>query len=56
MTEKEIEAYKAFMYDVKNLNNCEECPHGNDGFESGETGNPCGQFRCWVYAHCHREL
>ena len=46
MDQKELEAYKAFMYDPKNSHNCEECAM-NEGFSAWpETRLPCGQFHC----------
>lgn len=38
MDQKELEAYKTFMYDPKNSHNCEECAM-NEGFFR-MAGNP----------------
>lgn len=45
--------YINFMYNVKNIHNCKDCPenYGDDGWEAN--GNPCGQQNCWVYCHCN---
>lgn len=55
MDQKELEAYKAFMYDPKNSHNCEECAM-NEGFSAWpENRLPCGQFHCWVDVRCKGE-
>lgn len=43
--------YKEFMYNIDNMNKCTECPHGDDGY-SGPGISLCGQYHCWVLAHC----
>lgn len=45
------EEYIAFMTNPENANNCKECP-GNKGFGSWQDRKPCGQWHCWVVAHC----
>lgn len=50
MNEKELKDYKDFMYNECNCYNCDKCPE-NRGM-CHESGNPCGQFRCWVEVHC----
>ena len=51
MDQKELDAYKAFMYDPKNSHNCKECTM-NEGFSAWpESRLPCGQFHCWVDVH-----
>lgn len=46
MSDKEIQQYKAFVYNEANIHNCENCPHRND------TQDGCGQQHCWVEVHC----
>ena len=41
-----------FLYNKDNICNCEHCPY-NEGM-SHESGNPCGQYNCWVEIHCAR--
>lgn len=53
MTKEEIKAYLDFMYDEKNEYQCYNCP-ANDGFDNWQGRLPCGQYRCWVTAHCAR--
>lgn len=47
-----LEKEKKFLCNPKNIGNCAECPM-NEG-QSEWPGNrlPCGQFHCWVEAHC----
>lgn len=47
MTDKEVQQYKAFVYNEANIHNCENCPHRNDTRD-----NYCGQQHCWVEVHC----
>lgn len=55
MTKREVEEYKAFMYNAKNEHNCKECPM-NEGHNNAETNyKPCGQQICWVTCHCKEE-
>ena len=54
MTNKEIEAYKKFMYDEKNIGNCKNCPE-NTGCSNWESKKPCGQQNCWVSVHCKED-
>lgn len=51
----EMKAYRDFMYNPENNRNCENCPEDNG--ESAWPGNRlhCGQFTCWVDAHCKGE-
>lgn len=50
MTEKEVEAYKAFMYDKGNVHNCANCPENRMENRSNNQ-LPCGQYHCWVELH-----
>ena len=52
MTPEEKKKVIEFLYDEKNIQECENCPY-NDGFDSSASGNrfPCGQYRCWVEIH-----
>lgn len=45
-----VQAYKDFMYNPENSGCCSECPENIE--MRHESGNPCGQYRCWVDAHC----
>lgn len=54
MTEKEIKEAKAFLADPANVHNCTACPF-NDGFDDFQHRKPCGQWNCWVEAHCSHE-
>lgn len=49
------QAYRAFMYDPENSHNCAECPENEDFSDWPGTRLPCGQFRCWVDCHCEEE-
>ena len=40
--------YLDFMYNRKNITNCENCPE-NDGYDCN--GHKCGQQCCWVAIH-----
>lgn len=51
MTKEEVKAYMDFMYNRENEYNCEDCPH-NLGFDDFQSRKPCGQWNCWVTAHC----
>ena len=46
-----IREYKRFMYDEKNILNCDHCPE-NTGSDGWQCPLPCGQQNCWVEAHC----
>lgn len=47
-----MEAYKAFMYDPKNIMNCVDCPENILLSDKYRDGLPCGQQHCWVSCHC----
>lgn len=49
MTQKEVEAYKAFMYNMDNAHNCANCPENR--MENRSNQLPCGQYHCWVELH-----
>lgn len=51
MTKEEVKAYMDFMYNRENEWDCEACPH-NRGFDDFQSRKPCGQWNCWVTAHC----
>lgn len=46
-----IKKYMDFMYHRENHFLCDECPE-NRGFDNWQDRQPCGQWRCWVDAHC----
>ena len=50
-----VEEYKEFMHNEANIRKCEHCPENRDMSDWNDR-LPCGQFRCWVTAHCHPEL
>jgi hypothetical protein len=47
---KERDEYCNFMFNEKNIMNCNECPENSD-FDSWENKLPCEQQNCWVYCH-----
>lgn len=51
--EKWLELYKEFMCNSKNAGDCDHCPANNDMGGNGQC--PCGQYRCWVDAHCSND-
>lgn len=44
-------AYLRFMYRPQNSGQCESCPEAGR-LEVGRDQLPCGQYHCWVDAHC----
>jgi hypothetical protein len=58
LLEKDPEEYRRqyieFMYCKDNSHKCSRCPE-NSGYEVGRDQLPCGQYHCWVFAHCERE-
>ena len=51
MTAQEAKKYCDFMYNRKNIRNCEQC-HENQGESNWQNRLPCGQQNCWVELHC----
>lgn len=46
-----LEEYKQWMYHKEHEYECECCPEHS--FTYSNNGQlPCGQYRCWVTAHC----
>lgn len=59
LTDKELkerhDRYVAFMCKPENRFKCSECPHDKIPVAyRGVNQYPCGQYRCWVDAHCKR--
>lgn len=54
MTEKEIREAKAFLANPANAYNCIVCLF-NNAFDDFQHRKPCGQWKCWVEAHCSQE-
>jgi hypothetical protein len=50
-----IEEYKKFMFNPENSCNCSQCPE-NQGYDDWQDRHPCGQWNCWVDAHCREEV
>lgn len=48
---EENRRYVEFMYDRKNIRNCDGCPE-NIGCCGWQGNLPCGQQNCWVEVHC----
>ena len=51
MSQLTKEEYTEFMYNKKNIHNCERCPENNKDKDK----LPCGQYNCWVSIHCFGE-
>ena len=45
------EEYIEFMTNPENAHNCKECPE-NNGMSNWQDRKPCGQWHCWMVAHC----
>jgi len=49
MTDEQV---RGFLYNPANVLNCKDCPMNEDFSSWPGTRLKCGQFRCWVSAHC----
>lgn len=45
---------RRFLIDENNIENCTECPY-NEGCDDYQHRKPCGQWNCWVAAHCEEQ-
>lgn len=45
------EEYIQWMTNPDNAYKCKECPE-NKGMDNWQDRKPCGQWHCWVVAHC----
>ncbi len=43
-----------FLYDDKNIMNCEKCPYNSGQRPTLEHVGPCLQQHCWVSLHCRK--
>lgn len=54
MKEITYDEKKQFMFDERNVLNCENCPYNIGAKDySPDRKHPCGQQNCWVAVACH---